>query len=219
MASDRSLLPPNATALERALASAGARVSDVPVDVTPLWDPATCPSDLLPWLAWALSIDRWSVAWSDAQRRDAIASAIERQRRKGTPQTMRATLARLDELLELVEWFEETPHAAPHTFTVRLPAFDADGTLGGERLSAATARAIVAEISAAKPVRSHFTFVQSLFLDAAFGPAAAAQATSWRRVEVAAIAPAVMPWAAYLQDENGEPLADDFGIFIDGEPA
>jgi P2-related tail formation protein len=51
-----SLLPPNVSGLERALEQASARVGDIPVPIDPLWNPATCPARLLPWLAWALSV-------------------------------------------------------------------------------------------------------------------------------------------------------------------
>ena len=48
MTAPPTLLPPNATALERALASVIARISDVPVPIGDLWNPARCPAPLLP---------------------------------------------------------------------------------------------------------------------------------------------------------------------------
>ncbi|MCD9124037.1 phage tail protein I, partial [Cupriavidus sp. UGS-1] len=49
-----SLLPPNATPLERNLATVGAEaIAGVPVPLRDLWNPATCPPALLPFLAWA----------------------------------------------------------------------------------------------------------------------------------------------------------------------
>ena len=53
----RDLLPANATPLERALAETTARLSDVAVPIRDLWSPENCPTELLPWLAWALSVD------------------------------------------------------------------------------------------------------------------------------------------------------------------
>ena len=104
------LLPPNATKFERAFASvAGVRLEAIPFDIGALWDPATCPSDLLPWLAWGLSIDRWDAAWSDAQKRAAVARAIDEQRHKGTRYAVEQVLQRWDDLLQLVEWFEVEP--------------------------------------------------------------------------------------------------------------
>ena len=54
-----NLLPPNASALERAIAATGAGIDTLPVAVRDVWNPATCPVALLPWLAWALAVDEW----------------------------------------------------------------------------------------------------------------------------------------------------------------
>jgi phage tail P2-like protein len=59
-----NLLPPNATASEIALDDSTARLSVV-VDIEKLWNVATCPVALLPWLAWALSVDEWKDDWSE----------------------------------------------------------------------------------------------------------------------------------------------------------
>ncbi|TKA96910.1 phage tail protein I, partial [Cereibacter changlensis] len=57
-----SILPPNATKAERAFEAALAALCDLPVPVGQLWSPETCPAALLPWLAWALSVDDWDPA-------------------------------------------------------------------------------------------------------------------------------------------------------------
>lgn len=191
----------------------------MPVPVEDLWNPQTCPIDLLPWLAWALSIDQWNVAWSDAQKRDAVAGAIEQQRVKGTRASVEAVLASFDDLLELVEWFEAAPRAAPHTFEVRLPLVDADGVAGGTRVSAEFAQAIVTEVTKTKPVRAHFQLVQQLTLEGLPAPVGALRAAGYRRVALDATATAAIPWGDLLQTEHGEPLEDDTGTFIDGSAA
>lgn len=79
-----ALLPPNATALERAAADAlGARL-DVAVPVRDLWSPERCPSPLLPWLAWALSVDVWETTWTEATQRRVIAESLALHRIKGS---------------------------------------------------------------------------------------------------------------------------------------
>lgn len=87
-----TLLPPNAAALERALEAATARIGAVPVPVDRTWDPETCPAALLPWLAWALSVDEWDGDWTEERQRDAIAASIAIHRRKGTIWAMRRAL-------------------------------------------------------------------------------------------------------------------------------
>ena len=71
-----SILPPTSTALERALEQAAARVEDIDIDLPGrLWNPFTCPPEMLPWLAWGLSMDSWDNRWPLAVRRQRVASA------------------------------------------------------------------------------------------------------------------------------------------------
>lgn len=92
----QSLLPPNATALERALeAPVGAAIGALPVPLRYLWKPEAIPSAVLPWLAWALSVDEWNDAWPETIKRAIIAKSIELHRIKGTPDAVRLALAAL----------------------------------------------------------------------------------------------------------------------------
>ena len=79
-----SLLPSNATAQEKALEGATARLGAVPVQIRSIWNPQSCPVQLLPWLAWALSVDTWDSRWTEATKREVIARSIAVHRRKGT---------------------------------------------------------------------------------------------------------------------------------------
>lgn len=83
-ASVPSLLPPNATRQERAIEAAIARAARPAVPIRELWNADTCPAHLLPWLAWAFSVDEWDANWDEAARRAAIRDAVAIQRRKGT---------------------------------------------------------------------------------------------------------------------------------------
>lgn len=209
------LLPPNATAIERAFGAATARIDAIPVEVQTLWDPATCPILLLPWLAWAFSTDQWDAGWSDDEKRDAVADAIEQQRHKGTRWSLEQVLARFDDLLELVEWFEPTPRLAPHVFEVRLPLIDGDGAAGGARVTAAFAQAIVTEVSRVKPVREQLVMVQQLALSGLATTTVAAEAMGFVRLDGDTTVDAGVDWAEVLADQNGEPLTDDFGELIE----
>lgn len=79
-----NLLPINATAQEHAIDDATARVGGVPIVVRQLWNPETCPNNLLPWLAWAFGVDEWDQGWSDDSKREVIRAAVPIQRRKGS---------------------------------------------------------------------------------------------------------------------------------------
>lgn len=88
-----SILPPNATASERAIEAAVQRAADVATPIDRLWSPAECPAALLPWLAWALSVDSWDSAWPEARQREVIAVSVEVHRRKGTVGSIKRALA------------------------------------------------------------------------------------------------------------------------------
>jgi phage tail P2-like protein len=88
-----SLLPPNATAPERALEQAMARLAAVPVPLRQLWNPQTCPVSLLPWLAWALRVREWDSNWPEATQRAVIAASVPVHKRKGTLGSIKQALA------------------------------------------------------------------------------------------------------------------------------
>ncbi|WP_159188082.1 phage tail protein I, partial [Escherichia coli] len=50
------LLPTGSSLLEVAAAKACAEIEKTPVSIRELWNPDTCPANLLPWLAWAFSV-------------------------------------------------------------------------------------------------------------------------------------------------------------------
>lgn len=90
--SDGTLLPPNATSQERALALSTARVGTVPVPIRELWDADTCPADKLAFLAWAFGVDEWDPNWSDDAKRATIRQAVLVQSRKGSVWSIRRVL-------------------------------------------------------------------------------------------------------------------------------
>lgn len=89
------LLPATATALERAVSAALDRAAAIPTPAALMWDPARCPLALLPWLAWALSVDAWDPDWTEAQKRAAIAASVAWHKTKGTRASVLAVLAQL----------------------------------------------------------------------------------------------------------------------------
>lgn len=87
---DRSLLPPSATPLARAITEAAAPLGALPV--YRLWDPWHCPAAALPALAWALSVDEWSDAWPEEIKRQVCADSLPVHARKGTVDSVRQVL-------------------------------------------------------------------------------------------------------------------------------
>ena len=86
------LLPPASGKAEKALAQAAADGASIPVPNDTLWRAHACPAHLLPWLAWALSVDEWDSAWPEHIKRAVIAASVEVHRRKGTRHSVRQAL-------------------------------------------------------------------------------------------------------------------------------
>lgn len=115
------LLPPNATAFERAESAADARVLSADVDaIRRARDPPRCPAAITPFLAWERSIHFYDPD-DDAGNRARIASSFADHGSYGSPPALEAEIA-LDVGFPVVvkEWFEERDLAWPG-FVVEVP--------------------------------------------------------------------------------------------------
>ncbi len=119
-----NLLPPNATALERRLAEVGAVIDGVPVPLRDLWNPDTCPVQVLPFLASAFSVDRWDSTWPERTKRAVIKSAYFVHRQKGTIGALRRVVEPLGYLIQVLEWWETNPPGPRGTFRLDVGVLD-----------------------------------------------------------------------------------------------
>lgn len=179
----RSLLPPNATELERALEQVGFSLLDLPVPMATLWNPDTISADLLPWLAWSLSVDAWKPYWPEVVKRNRVKSAIDIARRKGTAKSVRDVVESFGGHVEIREWWQQTPRGVPHTFNLVLTV----PTQGGQEASAQFVDDIIAEVSRTKPARSHFTFTQGIASAGGIGVIAVARPLAYARLQFAGV--------------------------------
>lgn len=95
----------------------------------------TVKPDLLPLLAEQFHIDGdegWLLTQTEQQRRDLIKQSIELHRHKGTPWALREVFRILGVTVELEEWWQRRPPAAPYTF--ELTAWANDNLLPGQAL-------------------------------------------------------------------------------------
>lgn len=83
---DSRLLPTGSSPLEVAAAKACAEIEKTPVSIRELWNPDTCPANLLPWLAWSFSVDRWDEKWPEATKR----AVSESETLAATPKAVKA---------------------------------------------------------------------------------------------------------------------------------
>lgn len=111
-----TLLPSNATQLERLAAEGLAEIQRVPIRIRELHDPYKCSEDLLPYLAWARSVDRWDENWTVEIKRNVIANSYYVHAHKGTIGALRRVVEPLGYIIRVTEWFKENPAAEPGTF-------------------------------------------------------------------------------------------------------
>jgi phage tail P2-like protein len=160
-----SLLPPNATRLEKALQIASKRLDDIEVHLRRLWSPDECPEGHLPWLAWSLSLDGWSTDWPISIKRNRVRRAIQIARRKGTVESVRGVVESFGGGVAIREWWQQEPRGEPFTFDLVLTLSGA----GGMPITAQFIDAVIGEVHRAKPARSHFTFTQGLAASSMIG--------------------------------------------------
>lgn len=165
-----SLLPPPASGLERSLEAATVRAGALPPLNRHVWDPDRCPEALLPWLAWAVSVDLWRDDWPADRKRAAIKASIAWHRVKGTPGGLRRAIAeqgypdvRIDDCVGVYHHdgnhrydatIAHTGGRLPYRFEVIFPAEPAAA------IDRAEADWLLTVIAAGKNARSHLCHVR-----------------------------------------------------------
>lgn len=143
-----TLLPSNASALERAAARADAHISDTPVPVRAVWSSKACPPDLLPWLAYAWRVEEWDDTWPLETKREVIAKTLPLKRVKATYGAVQGAVTAMGLPARVQEWYQQSPMGAPYTFRLRIEAVD----VGFNALQLSQVRRVVQRY---KNVRSH----------------------------------------------------------------
>ncbi|WP_323617391.1 phage tail protein I [Enterobacter hormaechei] len=101
-----SLLPPSSSDFMRNAEKVTEKITDIPVMLRTLWNADTCPVSLLPYLAWALSVDRWDKDWPEQTKRQSIRDAWLIHRHKGTIGALRRVVEPLGYIINVTEWWE-----------------------------------------------------------------------------------------------------------------
>lgn len=148
----RAILPASSSAVERAvLAAELARIAMVePTVIVSIWNPATCPAALLPWLAMGVSVDVWSNDWPEATKRAVIAASPMVHRLKGTLAAVRRALAAFDLETRVIEWWQDGSRRG--TFRVEIVYRN-----GGPVFDLSTQGYAIQSVDGAKPKSRVFT--------------------------------------------------------------
>lgn len=178
MSDVKSLLPPNSTEVEKNLELATARLGSVPTNIRDIHNPDDCPAELLPWLAWAYSLDSWPPYWPDAVKRQQIKQSVDIQRHKGTSKSVRDVVAGFGASLALKEWWQTTPPGVQHTFDILMIVGS------GLPTTAEYQQDIIDEVNRTKPVRSHFTLTAGVSAEGGFGLQGVARPVVYKRLSL-----------------------------------
>ena len=123
----KSLLPINASELLKDLESSSLRATTLETLNRYIANPDLAPDTILPWLAWAVSVDDWSDNWSLSVKRNVIKASINVHKKKGTIGALRSALEAFNyENIRVQEWFEYggNPHFFRVFFDVTEAGFD-----------------------------------------------------------------------------------------------
>lgn len=115
----KSLLPPNATQLERNLTEVGKDAFELP-SIRVIKDNDQVPAQFLPFIAYQKSVDYWDDDWQDALKRKVIQSSKEQHKIKGTAAAIKRALEPFGYEVKLIEWFKASPELTPGTFNLEL---------------------------------------------------------------------------------------------------
>jgi phage tail P2-like protein len=180
VASVRSLLPPNASGLERAVAQVIVDMLTIQTPIATLCNPDTVPLELLPWLAWSLSVTSWKSYWPEQVKRNVVRRAIDIARHRGTAQSVIDVTEAFGGHVTIREWWQTEPKGVPRTFDLVL-------TLSGQSGQEATAQYVddvIGEVRRTKPATAHFTFTQGLQVSGGIGVIAVARVLAYARLQL-----------------------------------
>ncbi|KAE9536079.1 phage tail protein I [Ursidibacter arcticus] len=144
------LLPTGSSPLEKRATECLQQAVRNPILIADLINPERCPEPLLPYLAWAFSVDKWDEHWSEGAKRIAIKNAFLIHKQKGTITALRRVVEPIGYIVELKEWWQESPPATAGTFKLTVEVSETG-------LNQQTNEELIRLIEDVKPVSRHFT--------------------------------------------------------------
>lgn len=142
------LLPNGSSELERKAAQALQYAVRNPIIIADLINPQRCPEPLLPYLAWAFSVDKWDENWREEVKRLVVQQAFFIHKHKGTIAAVKRVIEPVGYLVEFKEWFNKQPQGIAGTFSLVIEVPE-------NGLNEHTYHELVRLISDVKPVSRH----------------------------------------------------------------
>ncbi|HHT7890583.1 phage tail protein I [Pasteurella multocida] len=150
MTTNQTLLPTGSTTLEKRAAQIMKSAVENPIIIADLINPDRCPVHLLPYLAWAFSVDKWDENWSEEVKRIAIKQSFFIHKHKGTIAAVKRVVEPIGYLVELKEWFQTQPQGTAGTFSLTVEVSETG-------LNEQTYNELVRLVNDVKPVSRHLS--------------------------------------------------------------
>ncbi|HDV7289123.1 TPA: phage tail protein I [Pasteurella multocida] len=150
MTTNQTLLPTGSTTLEKRAAEIMKSAVENQIIIADLINPDRCPVHLLPYLAWAFSVDKWDENWSEEVKRIAIKQSFFIHKHKGTIAAVKRVVEPIGYLVELKEWFQTQPQGTAGTFSLIVEVSETG-------LNEQTYNELVRLVNDVKPVSRHIS--------------------------------------------------------------
>jgi phage tail P2-like protein len=154
----KSLLPINASQLLKDLESSSLKATSLEALNRYVTNPDLAPNNILPWLAWAVSVDDWSDNWPKVIKREMIKNSISLHQIKGTKRAIQKALEIIGVAGEIALWWELNPRMTPHSFNITAYLNDNINEGADVIIGLDTQQKLINLIENVKPARSHFNF-------------------------------------------------------------
>ncbi|EBG4358299.1 phage tail protein I [Salmonella enterica subsp. enterica] len=135
-------------------------------------------SAVLDHLAWQWNSDTWRDNWPVSLKRSVFKSIIRAKRIKGTRAAVEDVVSSLGGVVDIKEWFEQSPRGEPYTASIVASINSFDGAVPSKEML----DDVIRSIKYAKSARTLYSFSQAANISSSIGIAGGLQSVSYVRL-------------------------------------
>ncbi|HAT2585591.1 TPA: phage tail protein I [Citrobacter freundii] len=135
-------------------------------------------SAVLDHLAWQWNSDTWRDNWPVSLKRSVFKSIIRTKRIKGTRAAVEDVVSSLGGVVDIKEWFEQSPRGEPYTASIVTSINSFDGAVPSKEML----DDVIRSIKYAKSARTLYSFSQAANISSGIGIAGGLQSVSYVRL-------------------------------------
>lgn len=135
-------------------------------------------SAVLDHLAWQWNSDTWRDNWPVSLKRSVFKSIIRTKRIKGTRAAVEDVVSSLGGVVDIREWFEQSPRGEPYTASIVASINSFDGAIPSKEML----DDVIRSIKYAKSARTLYSFSQAANISSSIGIAGGLQSVSYVRL-------------------------------------